>query len=190
MSLIKNRPIPLLEAGPERELMAFLLEKVKQTKGLTTALVQQAGVNAKWLKPDEPRNIPSKRLLRIVLYTMHHLGREECKERANNLIDYVFDHILPSFVNHLASHRKQRPPSIRRLYWRRYRRGKKTITQQIYSLWNIQQPSATFCMASATPAMPTFPSFSANLRRISSVGASYIKESPTMLLRNLRRISR
>ena len=160
MIKFKSRAIPLLEAGPERELMARLLSGTKRIKGLTKALVQQAGVNAKWLKPDEPRNIPSKRLLRIVLYTMHHPGREECKERANNLIDYVFDHILPSFVNHLASHRKQRPPSIRRLYWRRYRRGKKTITQQIYSLWNIQQPSATFCMASATPAMLTSPCFS------------------------------
>ena len=161
MSFYKNRPIPLLEAGPERELMARFLFETKRIKGLTKALVQQAGVNAKWLKPDEPRNIPSKRLLRIVLYTMHFLGREECKQRANIFIDYVFDHILPSYVDHLASHRKQRPPSIRRLYRRRYRRSKKILlTHQIYSLWNIQQPSVTFCMASATPAMLTSPSFS------------------------------
>lgn len=161
MSFYKNRPIPLLEAGPERELMARFLSGTKRIKGLTKALVQTAGVNAKWLKPDEPRNIPSKRLLRIVLYAMHFLGREECKQRANIFIDYVFDHILPSYVDHLASHRKQRPPSIRRLYRRRYRRSKKILlTHQIYSLWNIQQPSATFCMASATPAMLTSPSFS------------------------------
>ena len=60
MSFIKNRSIPLLEAGPERELMACFLEKVKQTKGLTTTLVQKAGVNAKWLKPDEPHDPPAK----------------------------------------------------------------------------------------------------------------------------------
>ena len=60
MSFIKNPPILPMDAGPERELMAFLLEKVKQTKGLTTALVQQAGVNAKWLKPDEPHDPPAK----------------------------------------------------------------------------------------------------------------------------------
>ena len=161
MSFYKSRPIPLMEAGPERELMACFLERVKRIKGLTTALVQTAGVNAKWLKPDEPRNIPVKRLMRIVLHTMHYLGREECKQRANTLIDYVFDHILPTYVDHLAGKRKQRPPSIRRLYRRRYRRGKKIlITHQIYSIWNIQQPSATFCMASATPAMLTSPSFS------------------------------
>ena len=163
MSFIKNRPIPLLEAGPERELMARLLSGTKRIKGLTTALVQKAGVNAKWLKPDEPRNIPSKRLLRIVLETMYHLDREECKERVASLIDYAYDHILPSYaklVDHLAGKRKQRPPSIRRLYRRRYRRGKKPIIHQIYSLWNIQQPSATFCMASATPAMLTSPCFS------------------------------
>ena len=161
MLSFKSRAIPLLEAGPERELMARLLSGTKRIKGLTKALVKDAGVKSQWLKPDEPRNIPSKRLLRIVLHTMHFLGREECKERANILIDYVFDHILPSYVDHLAGKRKQRPPSIRRLYWRRYRRDKKIIfTHQIYSLWNIQQPSATFCMASATPAMLTSPCFS------------------------------
>ena len=130
MSLIKNRPIPLLEAGPERELMAFLLEKVKQTKGLTTALVQQAGVNAKWLKPDEPRNFPIKRLLRIVLHTMDRLNREECKRKACAMIDNVYDHILPAYsdqVDHQAGKRKQRPPSIRRLYWRRYRLSSVTL---------------------------------------------------------------
>ena len=156
-------PISIIEAGPERELMACFLERVKRIKGLTTALVQEAGVNAKWLKPDEPRNVPVKRLLRIVLHTMDRLNREECKERVDSLIDYAYDHILPAYadhVDHLAGKRKQRPPSIRRLYRRRYRRGKKPIIHQIYSLWNIQQPSATFCMASATPAMLTSPCFS------------------------------
>jgi hypothetical protein len=80
------------------------------------------------------------------------------------LIDYTYDHILPTYaklVDHHARKRKQRPPCIRRLYRRRYRRSKNIlITHQIYSLWNIQQPSATFCMASATPAMLTSPSFS------------------------------
>ena len=135
---LKTPPIPLLEAGPERELMAFLLEKVKQTKGLTTALIQQAGVNAKWLKPDEPRNFPVKRLLRIVLHTMDRLNREECKRKACAMIDYTYDHILPAYsdqVDHQAGKRKQRPPSIRRLYRRRYRRSKNIlITQIIYSI--------------------------------------------------------
>ena len=132
MSFYKNRPTPLIEAGPERELMACFLERVKRIKGLTTALVQKAGVNAKWLKPDEPRNIPSKRLLRIVLETMYHLDREECKERVVSLIDYAYDHILPTYaqlVDHQAGKRKQRPPSIRRLHWRRYRRSKKRVFQ-------------------------------------------------------------
>ena len=160
MCISKSKSIPLLEEGSERELMTRILFRVKRVKGLTTALVQTAGVNSRWLKPEEPHDIPSKRLLRIVLHTMHFLGREECKERSNILIDYVFDHILPAYVDHLAGKRKQRPPSIRRLYRRRYRRGKKPIIHQIYSLWNIQQPSATFCMASATPAMLTSPCFS------------------------------
>ena len=152
-----------MEAGPERELMARFLERVKRIKGLTKALVKDAGVKSQWLKPDEPRNIPSKRLLRIVLETMYNLDREECKERADSMIDYVYDHILPAYadlVDHQSGKRKQRPPSIRRLFRRRYRRGKKPIIHQIYSLWNIQQPSATFCIASATPAMLTSPCFS------------------------------
>ena len=161
MSYLKTPPILPMEAGSERELMAWFLERVKHIKGLTTALDQDAGVNGKWLKPDESRNIPSKRLLRIVLHTMNFLGREKCKQRAILAIDHVFDHILPAYVENLADKQKQRPPCIRRLYWRRYRRSKKMIfIHQIYSLWNIQQPSETFCMASATPAMPTSHSFS------------------------------
>jgi hypothetical protein len=159
----KSWPISIIEAGPERELMARILFGTKRIKGLTRALVQLAGVNAKWLKPDEPRNIPSKRLLRITLHTMYHLDRKEFKQRVEALIDYTYDHILPAYadqIDHQAGKRKQRPPSIRRLYRRRYRRGKKPIIHQIYSLWNIQQPSATFCMASATPAMLTSPYFS------------------------------
>ena len=159
MNFYKSQPIPLLEAGPERELMVCILERVKRIKGLTTALVQKAGVNAKWLKPDEPYNIPSKRLLRIVLHTMYKLDQDEFKERVNSLIDYTYDHILPTYaklVDHHARKRKQRPPCIRRLYRRRYRQSKNIlITHQIYSLWNIQQPSATFCMPSPTVVMRT-----------------------------------
>ena len=121
---------PLLEAGPERELMACFLFGTKRIKGLTTALVQQAGVNAKWLKPDEPRNFPIKRLLRITLHTMYRLDREEFKQRVEALIDYTYDHILPAYadqIDHQAGKRKQRPPSIRRLYRRRYRLSSITL---------------------------------------------------------------
>ena len=120
MKYFKSRSIPLLEAGPERELMARLLSGTKRIKGLTKALVKDAGVKSQWLKPDEPRNIPVKRLLRIVLHTMHFLGRDRCKQKANDVIDYVFDHIIPVYAAYLAGKRKQRPPCIRRLHRRRY----------------------------------------------------------------------
>ena len=120
MSFFKTPPIPLLEAGPERELMARILDRVKRTKGLTTDLVQTAGVNNQWLKPDEPYNYSVKRLLRIVLHTMHFLGRDECKQKANNFIDYVFEHILPSYAKRLTGEESQEPPWLRRLYRRRY----------------------------------------------------------------------
>ena len=58
MITFKSRAIPLLEAGPERELMARFLFETKRIKGLTKALVQTAGVNAKWLKPDGSSDHP------------------------------------------------------------------------------------------------------------------------------------
>ena len=130
MIYFKSQPIPLLEAGPERELMVCFLERVKHMKGLTKALVQQAGVNAKWLKPDEPRNFPVKRFLRITLHTMYKLDRDEFKQRVDTLIDYTYDHILPAYadqIDHQTGKRKQRPPSIRRLYRRRYRLSSVTL---------------------------------------------------------------
>ena len=134
MSFFKTPPILPMEAGPERELMARILFEVKRIKGLTTALVKTAGVNAKWLKPDEPRNFPVKRLLRITLHTMYRLDREEFKQRVNAMIDYTYDHILPTYadyVDHQTGKRKQRPPSIRRLYRRRYRLSyRRLITYQ------------------------------------------------------------
>ena len=134
MSFFKTPPILPMEAGPERELMARILFGVKRIKGLTTALVQTAGVNAKWLNPDEPRNFPVKRLLRITLHTMYRLDREEFKQRVDAMIDYTYDHILPTYadyVDHQTGKRKQRPPSIRRLYRRRYRLSyRRLITYQ------------------------------------------------------------
>ena len=157
MSYLKTPPILPMEAGSERELMAWFLERVKHIKGLTTALDQNAGVNGKWLKPDEPRNIPSKRLLRILLYTMNHLGREECKRRALLAIDYVFDHIMPSYVDTLADHRKQRPPSIRRLHWRRYHPVTTIlITHQII---NPIKSFINYELQSRTTLYPAFQSF-------------------------------
>jgi len=134
MSFFKTPPILPMEAGPERELMARILFGVKRIKGLTTALVKTAGVNAKWLNPDEPRNFPVKRLLRITLHTMYRLDREEFKQRVDAMIDYTYDHILPTYadyVDHQTGKRKQRPPSIRRLYRRRYRLSyRRLITHQ------------------------------------------------------------
>ena len=104
MNYFKSLPISIIEAGPERELMARILFGTKRIKGLTRALVQLAGVNAKWLKPDEPRNIPSKRLLRITLHTMYHLDCKEFKQRVEALIDYTYDHILPAYADQIDHH--------------------------------------------------------------------------------------
>ena len=120
MSLTKTPPIPPMEEGPERELMAFLFLRVKRIKGLTTDLDQQAGINGRWLKPDEPRNIPSRRLLRLIIHTAHFRGREQFKKDANQAIDFLFDVVIPHYIRILASKHRQRPPWLRRRFRRRY----------------------------------------------------------------------
>lgn len=120
MSLTKTPPIPPMEEGPERELMAFLFLQVKRIKGLTTALDQQAGVNGKWLKPDEPRNIPSRRLLRVIIHTAHYRGREQFKKDVNRAIDFLFDTVIPHYLRRQVDKHRQRPPWLRRRSRRRY----------------------------------------------------------------------
>lgn len=120
-----------MEAGPERELMTFLFLQVKQIKGLTTALDQKAGINGKWLKPNEPYNIPSRRLLRMIIHMAHELGREQFKQKTNHFIEHLFDDILPLYARSLASKQRQRPPWRRRLYRRRYLLSRNTKLTQI-----------------------------------------------------------
>ena len=113
MPLFKTPPIPIMEEGPERALMKYLLLEVKHFRGLTTTLVQIAGIKSKWLRPEEPRNISSKRMMRITIHTMHFLGREECKHKAGIVIDYIFDYIIPDYINEPAG--KQRKLTKRHL---------------------------------------------------------------------------
>ena len=119
MIVFKSRRIPLMEEGPERELMTYFLERVKYRRGLTTALVQRAGVKSQWLKPEEPRNFPVRRFLRIMIHIMHEFERDEFEEWFGKILDHTYKHILPAYTDDLiqkAHKRKQRPPSIRCLY--------------------------------------------------------------------------
>lgn len=107
MPIFKTPPIPIMEEGPERALMKYLLLELKNIKGLTTVLVQNAGIKSKWLRPEEPRNISSKRVMRITIRTMHFLGREECKQKAGSFIDYIFDYIIPVYNDEPAGKQKK-----------------------------------------------------------------------------------
>ncbi len=117
-----------MEEGPERELLTYIFRRVKRIKGLTTVLDQQAGVNGKWLKPDEPRNISSHRLLRIIIHTANFLGREQFKKDVNQAIDFLFDTVIPHYLRILASKHRQRPPWLRR---RSHRDGRCMVLSEL-----------------------------------------------------------
>ena len=79
MGYMKERT-PKMEEGMERDLMLFILEEVKDQRGLTTCLDYSAGINGKWLKPDEVYNFRSNILLKILLYMPCVLKVETARE--------------------------------------------------------------------------------------------------------------
>lgn len=87
-----------MEEGPEQKLMAFYLKQVKQTKGLTTVLDNKAGINGKWLKPDEPYNIFSIRLIRTIIHKANFQTRDEFERDVLSLTDFIYDYILPCSI--------------------------------------------------------------------------------------------
>ena len=110
MSFTKTPPILPMEVGLERELMMFLLLEVKQIKGLTTALDQEAGINGKWLKPFEPYNISSQRLLQVIIHMAYYAGRGRLEKISERLLNKLYDDIIPIYEAKMERKRRQRPP--------------------------------------------------------------------------------
>ena len=75
MSFITKK-IPALKAGLARIALQFLLSQVKNQRGLTT-FIEKHGINGRWLKPDEPRDIDVTKLFKIISNKAHFQTDEE-----------------------------------------------------------------------------------------------------------------
>lgn len=62
----RNKAIPFME-GKERDVMSIFLEVSKKTRGLTSALDVSAGINGKWINPNNPKNIDAYKVADIFI---------------------------------------------------------------------------------------------------------------------------
>ena len=81
---------PKMKEGPERELMMLFLSQVKQVKGLTTLLDTIAGINGKWLTPDEPLDINVTKLLKVLLHKAHYQLPGEFETDCKDFINFLY----------------------------------------------------------------------------------------------------
>ena len=75
MSFISKK-IPVLKAGLAREAVHSLLSQVKNQRGLTT-FIEKHGINGKWLKPEEPKDIGVSKFFKILASKAHFQTDEE-----------------------------------------------------------------------------------------------------------------
>ncbi len=75
MSFISKK-IPVLETGLARMAVQLLLSQVKKQRGLTT-FIEKHGINGRWLKPDEPRDINVAKFFKIMACKAHFQTDEE-----------------------------------------------------------------------------------------------------------------
>ena len=71
-----SKKIPVLETGLARMAVQLLLSQVKKQRGLTS-FIEENGINGRWLKPDEPRDIDVSRLFKIISNKAHFQTDEE-----------------------------------------------------------------------------------------------------------------
>ena len=68
--------IPVLKDGVAKKSMLLLFQQLRQQKGLTT-FIEKHGINGRWLKPDEPRDIDVTKLFKIISNKAHFQTDEE-----------------------------------------------------------------------------------------------------------------
>ena len=84
-----KRKTPLLHEGLEKEVMLFILQFVKNTRGLTTHLDCVAGINGKWLKLEPIYNFRCSLLMKILLHMFLFCDEDELREEWNKLFDQI-----------------------------------------------------------------------------------------------------
>ena len=68
--------IPVLKDGVAKKSMLLLFQQLRQQKGLTT-FIEKHGINGRWLKPDEPRDINVDKFFKIMACKAHFQTDEE-----------------------------------------------------------------------------------------------------------------
>lgn len=68
--------IPVLKDGVAKKSMLLLFQQLRQQKGLTT-FIEKHGINGRWLKPDEPRDIDVAKFFKIMACKAHFQTDEE-----------------------------------------------------------------------------------------------------------------
>jgi hypothetical protein len=86
-------PILPMKDGIERKIMTFILENVKQVKGLTSFITKVAGINGKWLNVSIAYDFSSERLIRIILYKAIFQGREAFMKDIEKFVDKLYEWI-------------------------------------------------------------------------------------------------
>lgn len=112
-------PTPPMQEGFEKEMMTFILEQVKRTKGLTSVIDHVAGINGKWIKPEAPRNISITLFIRMMILKVQHQDYDELMRDLKETGDFAL-FLIEKYGIDTDSTRKQRPPWLRRKICRRY----------------------------------------------------------------------
>ena len=102
-----------MQEGFEKEMMTFILEQVKRTKGLTSVIDHVAGINGKWIKPEAPRNISITLFIRMMILKVQHQDYDELMRDLKETGDFAL-FLIEKYGIDTDSTRKQRPPCIRR----------------------------------------------------------------------------
>ena len=71
-----RKKIPVLNDGVAKKAMQLLLKHVKAHRGLTK-FIEDYGINGKWLKEDEPRDIDVSKFFKILACKAHFQTDEE-----------------------------------------------------------------------------------------------------------------
>lgn len=90
MGFIKERT-PKMEEGMERDFLSYILDLVKRIRGLTTCLGNHAGINGKWLNPDNAYNFRVSLFLRIPIFLLCVLDEKTAREEWMKIFDKAID---------------------------------------------------------------------------------------------------